>query len=65
MKNCPRHPVTTKDGLRIDFRTENGEPLGYIRFEFNGKYIGAIDRNEREKLFKIKKAIDYLVTEEG
>lgn len=66
----PGKPIRLKEGLRIDFRTPNGKPLNYIRFENENEnddcptYLGALDASramERRKLIMLRDAITYLL----
>ena len=67
----PKNPIKLKEGLRIDFRTEKGKPLKYIRFEDanadnHPTYLGSLDaskRVERKKLEQLRNAISYLLRE--
>jgi len=65
-KTWPKGYIVTGEGLRIDFNTSEGEPLGYIRFEFvegDGvpTYAGTLEKEHKSDLKKLKAAVDNLL----
>ncbi len=56
-------PTVVFDEVRVEIVPEqDSKECGYIRFETDGQYIGAIDsRMSKTSLRKLKRAIDELM----
>lgn len=61
-KKVDRAVINTKEGLKIQIVPFSDFPItGYIRFEFDGKYVGSLNEENRKALQHIRKAVNELL----